>query len=153
MSGVPLCILPWTATLLPCSDISAFRNLAAPFVRRNFVGCSRTTSAWVQFSTNRQFAPLIIHPSRCLSDNSRPLFPKIFLNRCRWFSSLFDRLDVQKDSSGKIEIKEKYNSPDQTSMSRNRKPGSAGCLRRDGGRPLRCDGSCHHWGKAPEKRS
>ena len=32
-----------------------------------------------------------------------------------------------------------------------RKPGSAGRLRRDGGRPLRGGGSCHHWGKAPEK--
>ena len=30
---------------------------------------------------------------------------------------------------------------------RKRKPGSAGRLRRDGGRPLRCGGSCHHWAK------
>ena len=36
---------------------------------------------------------------------------------------------------------------------RKRKPGSARRLRRDGGHPLRCGSSCHHWGKAPEKRS
>ena len=33
------------------------------------------------------------------------------------------------------------------------KVGSAGRPRRDGGCPLLCGGSCHHWGKAPEKRS
>ena len=31
-----------------------------------------------------------------------------------------------------------------------REPETAGCLRRDGGRPLRCASSCHPWGKAVE---